>query len=121
MRPIEGEEYRFLCPSDKFAAQPYLVDLESHGGRGECACKFWTCKCHPAMKQGETDVEILTCKHQQRCLLFWAKRELVKRLDSGSSLVKELAEPSLLRWAFNEIRKQVRAKRKLNNGKREDE
>jgi len=40
--------------SDKeMVGEEYTVDLERHGGLGECGCKRWTCKVWPLIRDGQ--------------------------------------------------------------------
>ena len=46
--PIPGERFRFTVTSAE-SGEPHIVDLYSHGGRGECSCRDWQCRCQPLL------------------------------------------------------------------------
>jgi len=80
IKDIQGEPFRFYAPSDTIGQPPYLVDLEEHGGRGHCECSDQRCVKDKNRRNGESDFNKIQCKHIRRCLLRWARREIIRRV-----------------------------------------
>lgn len=93
IREIPGERFRFYAPSDTFGQPDHLVDLEENKGLGQCDCKWWVCKCGPAMLEGSTDFMLITCKHVRRCLVRFARREIQLHLEHQAIEHKAFNEP----------------------------
>jgi len=55
------EANRYHVESESDPSMAYLVDLEEHGGRGECSCRHFYCKVGPAWDRKQ--FEIKPCKH----------------------------------------------------------
>jgi hypothetical protein len=85
IEPIAGEKYRFHVPSDTLGAYPYLVDLESHFGEGECACNDFQIARLKLRKVGEVDMMKRLCKHLKRAFIVWAMREIKRELREAKS------------------------------------
>jgi len=122
VKAIEGEPYRFHCSSDSLGAYPYLVDLESQLGRGECTCTDWQCRKHILMRNGETNPVLTSCKHVRRCWVFWARKELSESVGSDIRTVLESAtSKSLMLWAISRIEKSVKEKLKQQKQRKVNE
>lgn len=119
-KPITGEPFRFHCPSDTLGLPPYLVDLEAHGGWGECGCDDYGKVKGPNRRRGEHSLMLSSCKHQRRCWLWWARHELKIKLGEHHALFQP-SETALVLWARKEIQRRVREKRRQNGGRKEDE
>lgn len=74
--PIRGEYKRFFVDSERPGKPPYLVDLDSYDGNGECRCKNFTVKCEPQAKAQLTLPKNqrwpMRCKH-----IKWAREYLL--------------------------------------------
>jgi hypothetical protein len=70
--PIPGEALRYWVESSK-KGQPWVVDLSSNGGNGECICPDFLCRREPALKGGAEPMTRHTCcKH-----IIAARREFL--------------------------------------------
>lgn len=83
VEPIKGEPLRFLVSSEEYGRAPYLVDLGSYDGNGECACPHFQIKLKPKLDDKTSDD--LQCKHIKRAYIDFG-REMARRI------VRHLAE-----------------------------
>jgi hypothetical protein len=54
-----AERMRYRVHSEEDPRRIYLVDLLSHGGQGECMCRWWQTTVWPIVRDGGK----ATCKH----------------------------------------------------------
>lgn len=80
-----ADRFVFLVPSDRDPAKRYRVDLEAHGGNGECNCPDWRARRWPFIRDGAaTLADKACCKHVARC---WAYVFIAcaKRIGEGDA------------------------------------
>lgn len=63
--PDSKDPLRFLVPSDTPNGDPYVVDLGTWGGFGECSCPHFRFRSLGLVRGGDTS-EGLRCKHIRR-------------------------------------------------------
>ena len=66
IHPIEGEPFRALVDSDTYGQPPYLVDLTSFNGNGQCACINFVTQKRVNLRNGEPVGLKTRCKHIRR-------------------------------------------------------
>ena len=94
MKVWAKDRLTFFVESEHDGEHPYVVDMAAHGGRGECSCRDWQCRCGPMIKalpkvvlHGQPNRN--TCKHVLGVTLFLGK-SVVARLNGTT--VEELYE-----------------------------
>jgi len=80
LTPIAGEPNRFHVESDSPTAEPYLVDLESYGGNGECSCIDFQVHQNKVAEITQSGSHFFRCKHLETA--FHWKALVAVRADS---------------------------------------
>ncbi len=92
-------DFRFLVPSRQPGEPPYLVELDSYNGNGQCICKDFTMNIEKYLKQGTspekavadghrkvpawgTVEDSLRCFHVHVARLRWADLEISAQIDA---------------------------------------
>jgi len=77
--PIRGELKRFFVDSERPGQHPYLVDLDSYDGNGECACDNFrirlVSKVQTEARKPKNQRWPMRCKH-----IKWAREYLLDKL-----------------------------------------
>lgn len=77
-----GDRLRYFVTSESNPRARYLVDLLANGGRGECSCRDFCCRCWPIVREGGR----ATCKHVHACREYF--------LDTVLQAMAEQEEPA---------------------------
>ena len=108
-----GEDFTFFVESQTFAAFPYLVDLEAAHGEGSCPCNDFLIKRQYLRKNGEEDILLRCCKHLRCAFIYYAKREIARRLGSDFD-VSGLNRRQLVEWAQKDIKARIKIRKSQN-------
>ena len=74
--PVRGEATRFFVDSERAGMHPYLVDLQSYGGNGQCMCEHFRIRLESQvrgeMRKPKNQRWTFRCKH-----IKWAREYIL--------------------------------------------